>query len=59
MESLGKERWGQDGFRRIGTTLALTVPRPRLDRRYGVEWGLPTTARRDRWLPGRPNPGRH
>lgn len=50
---LAKEEWGQDGFRRAGATLTLSVPRFQLDRRYEIEWGLPTPAQRDRWLGGR------
>jgi hypothetical protein len=40
----------QDGLRRIGSKLVLSVPRPRLDRIYKIEWALPTTTQRNRWL---------
>ncbi|MCI4323195.1 MAG: hypothetical protein L3K03_04135 [Thermoplasmata archaeon] len=39
-----------EGLRRSGSTLTLSVPRPRLDRRYEIRWTLPTAAGRDRWL---------
>jgi hypothetical protein len=47
---LGHDKWHQDGFRRNGTTLMLSVPRPRSDRDYEIEWTLPTVRERNRWL---------
>jgi hypothetical protein len=40
----------QDGFRRSGTAMVLSVPHPLLDRHYMIEWGLPTVAQQKRWL---------
>jgi hypothetical protein len=40
----------QDGLRVSSTTFTLSVPQPRLDRRYCIVWDLPTTAQRRRWL---------
>ncbi len=39
-----------DGMRRFGNTLSLSVPQPLLDRAYEIEWTLPTSAQRARWL---------
>lgn len=44
------DSWHQDGLGRFGTTMSLSVPHPLLDRQYGIEWALPTFARRGRWL---------
>lgn len=46
---LARDDARQDGFRRFGTTLTLSIPQPLLDRRYEVQWMLPTRARRDLW----------
>jgi hypothetical protein len=40
------------GLRRAGSTLSLSVPRPLMNRRYAIEWRLPTRAERSRWLAG-------
>ncbi|MCI4324082.1 MAG: hypothetical protein L3K03_08775, partial [Thermoplasmata archaeon] len=47
---LGRDKWHQDGLRRTGTTLTLSIPQPLLDREYEIEWTLPTKARRNLWL---------
>jgi hypothetical protein len=46
-----------EGLRRSGSTLSLSVPRPRLDRRYEIRWTLPTATRRNRWLASERSPG--
>jgi hypothetical protein len=38
------------GFQQEGSWLLLTVPRPIMDRRYEIEWTLPTLSARERWL---------
>ncbi|MCI4323373.1 MAG: hypothetical protein L3K03_05060 [Thermoplasmata archaeon] len=43
----------QDGLRRFGSTLTLSVPHPLVDRHYQIEWTLPTVAQRNRWLAAR------
>lgn len=48
--ALGDGEGRQEGLRRYGSMLILSVPRPRLDRRYEVEWALPSVAQRGRWL---------
>jgi hypothetical protein len=52
----GEDR--QDGLRATSTTFTLSVPQPRLDRRYCIEWTLPTAARRRSWLAGQGASGR-
>jgi len=52
LASLGADQGHQDGLRRFGSTLTLSVPRPRLDREYEITWALPTLTQRDRWLAG-------
>jgi hypothetical protein len=49
IEALSREHWGQEGFRRSGRTLALSIPEPQLDRRYCLTWELPTARRHDQW----------
>jgi hypothetical protein len=50
LAKLGDDESRQEGFRRAQGILTLSVPRPRLDRRYEIEWTLPTTTERSRWL---------
>jgi hypothetical protein len=50
LAKLAENEWHQDGLRRLGSTLTLSVPRPKLDRRYEIVWTLPTTAQLNRWL---------
>jgi hypothetical protein len=50
LAKLSGDRWRLDGMRRSGTTLTLSVPQPLLDREYEIEWALPTTTERVRWL---------
>jgi hypothetical protein len=47
---LGREEHGQEGFRRSRTVLSVSVPEPQLDLSYELEWRLPTTAQRRRWI---------
>jgi hypothetical protein len=53
LESLSRDELHQDGLRRTGDSLTLSVPHPVLDRHYEIEWGLPTNARRRAWLTAR------
>ena len=50
LADLTSDRNTLDGLRQYGRILVLSVPQPRLDRRYEIEWRLPSTATRDRWL---------
>ncbi|MCI4322700.1 MAG: hypothetical protein L3K03_01530 [Thermoplasmata archaeon] len=50
LAELGRNPSNQDGFRQFGKTFTLSVPHHLLDRRYEIEWELPTAAQRDRWL---------
>jgi hypothetical protein len=47
---LTKEPASRDGLRRAGSIIVLTVPRPKIDRVYWLEWELPTRVQRNRWL---------
>jgi hypothetical protein len=53
LAKLAEDEWHQDGLQRSRTAVTLSVPRPLLDRRYEIEWGLPTTRQRDLWLSGK------
>lgn len=59
----GEGAWDLGGLRRLGSIVTLVVPQPLLDRRYEIEWTLPTKARFDRWLGARrggaPSSGAH
>jgi hypothetical protein len=50
LAGLANDEVRRDGLRRSGTTLALSVPRPLVDRHYTIEWALPTAAERRGWL---------
>ncbi|MCI4324113.1 MAG: hypothetical protein L3K03_08935 [Thermoplasmata archaeon] len=50
LAKLGEDEWRRDGFRRLSNTLTLSIPEPLVDRLYQIEWAIPSTARRDRWL---------
>ncbi|MCI4322441.1 MAG: hypothetical protein L3K03_00205 [Thermoplasmata archaeon] len=50
IEALGRDPQSPEGLRRIGSTLSLSVPHPRLDRSYRVRWRLPSRAAYLRWL---------
>jgi hypothetical protein len=41
---------GSEGLRAWESSLSLSVPDPILDRRYELEWGLPSLVARQRWL---------
>ncbi len=45
---LSKDPSSLDGLRRYGRMLVLSVPQPLLDRRYEIDWGLPSIATRSR-----------
>ncbi|MCI4323945.1 MAG: hypothetical protein L3K03_08035, partial [Thermoplasmata archaeon] len=47
---LKEDEWHQDGLRRFGTTFTLSIPRPKLDRHYEIQWTLPDPTHRARWL---------
>lgn len=49
LKTLGARPDAQVGLRRSGSTMTLTVPRPLLDRAYGIDWGLPLKADFDGW----------
>jgi hypothetical protein len=49
IEKLAENRGYLDGLHRVENMLSLSVPRPRLDRIYGVEWDLPTRPQFDHW----------
>ncbi len=49
LNRLAQGPWLRGGFSHHGSTLALTVPRPLLDRRYEIAWDLPTLARWRQW----------
>ncbi len=42
----------QEGLRRVGEVLTLTVPQPLLDRHYELFWELPTDEQRAQWMKG-------
>ncbi|MCI4336601.1 MAG: hypothetical protein L3K17_05325 [Thermoplasmata archaeon] len=50
LAALELDRRGQGGLRRAGDAFTLSIPRPRLDRRYELHWALPTALQRTRWL---------
>jgi hypothetical protein len=52
LAKLGTDPWHQDGLRRFGPTLTLSIPQPLLDRDYQIEWALPDRTRRNLWLAG-------
>jgi hypothetical protein len=56
VEALGELPSHSDGLRHSGSTISLSIPRPKLDRRYEIRWGLPTPAQRTRWLAGQHRP---
>lgn len=46
--------WNHGGLRRLGSILTLVVPQPLLDRRYEIEWNLPSRSRYETWRGARP-----
>jgi hypothetical protein len=50
LAQLSKDELREDGLRRFAQTFTLTVPMPVLDRHYTIEWTLPRSADRRRWL---------
>jgi hypothetical protein len=50
LKRLSSDPWQTAGFRKLETGLILTVPGPLRDRRYLIEWTLPTDQERNEWL---------
>jgi hypothetical protein len=50
IDRLSADPASRDGVRQAGSKLLLTVPRPKIERVYWLEWELPTHAQRNRWL---------
>jgi hypothetical protein len=50
---LARDALRQDGLRREGHAITLSVPHPLLDRGYTIEWSLPTSEERARWVASR------
>jgi hypothetical protein len=48
--SLSKDPLHQNGFRAGLSLYVLSIPRPVIDRRYCLEWELPTETRRNQWI---------
>lgn len=57
LAKLGEAEWRLDGLQRFGSAFTLSVPQPVLDREYEIEWTLPTTDQRRRWLDAQPRRG--
>jgi hypothetical protein len=49
---LSSDPAGQNGFRRAGSAVSLSVPSPVLDRRYEIQWTLPAASPSARWRNG-------
>jgi hypothetical protein len=52
IQQLTRDPDGTYGLRAMRSMFVLSVPSPQLDRRYSMEWSLPTIAQRRRWLGG-------
>jgi hypothetical protein len=52
IQRLTRDPDGVFGLRCLRSMYVLSVPSPQMDRRYSIEWQLPTPGQRKRWIDG-------